>query len=145
MAGSLSRRRLCGKPRQRISRFELVRREVLAMLLASVALLAVVGFRSCPTGSAHRRRFIPAGGNPCPLVLPVGPGNAQAGQPIPLGVVVPLALLTLLMLIPYIFPKPALSEIGRWFPKSNRLAQIVFMIILLTIMILTVLALLPIS
>jgi quinol-cytochrome oxidoreductase complex cytochrome b subunit len=129
----------------RISRYELVRREVLAMLLASVALLVLALFA------------------PAPLAPPIAAGSSlpeairapwfflwvqemlKLGSPFLWGLVVPLALLTLLMLIPYIFPKPALSEIGRWFPKSNRLAQVVFVIILLAIMILTILALLPIS
>ncbi len=107
----------------RISRFELVRREVLAMLLASVALLVLAVFA------------------PAPLAPPIAAGSSlpetarapwfflwvqellKLGSPFLWGVVVPLAVLALLTLIPYIFPKPALSEMGHWFPKSNRLAQ----------------------
>jgi uncharacterized membrane protein len=59
------------------------------------------------------------------------------------GVLVPLILLTILALIPYVFPNPAPAELGRWFPKSNRLAQIVLTLIGLFIVILTILANVP--
>ncbi|MGB8211928.1 MAG: cytochrome b N-terminal domain-containing protein [Anaerolineales bacterium] len=127
----------------RIARFELVRREVLAMLLASVVLLVLAV-------------FVPA-----PLAAPLtsaaaGPAEVRApwfflwvqellklGSPFLWGVVVPLALLALVTLIPYILPKPAPAELGRWFPKGNRLAQVLFGIILLALVALTALALLP--
>jgi len=53
------------------------------------------------------------------------------------GVLVPLGILATLALIPYIFPKPADSDIGRWFPKSNRLAQVTVAVISLFVVILT--------
>jgi hypothetical protein len=127
----------------RISRFELVRREVLAMLLASVALLLLSVFA------------------PAPLAAPIAaasplPETARApwfflwvqellklGSPFLWGVVVPLAGLTLLTLIPYFFTALESSEIGHWFPKSNRLAQILAGFILLFFLVLTVLALIP--
>jgi quinol-cytochrome oxidoreductase complex cytochrome b subunit len=69
----------------------------------------------------------------------------KLGNPFFWGVIVPLAVLVLISLIPYIFPKPAKPELGRWFPKSNRLAQAVALFILLAIITLTLLALLPAS
>jgi hypothetical protein len=65
------------------------------------------------------------------------------GDPFLWGVAVPLVLLIILALIPYIFPLPAPSELGRWIPKSNRLAQIVLGTIALMIIILTLITLLP--
>ena len=129
----------------RISRFELVRREVLAMLLASVALLLLSVFA------------------PAPLAAPISEASAlpeivrapwfflwvqellKLGSPFLWGVVVPLAVLALVSLIPYVFPKPARSEVGHWFPKSNRLAQLVFILLALFLLILTLLALIPAS
>jgi len=129
----------------RISRKELVRREVLAMLLAGVALLLLSLFA------------------PAPLAQPIGEtasftGTARApwfflwvqellklGNPFLWGVVVPLAILVIITLIPYIFPKPALSELGHWFPKGNRLAQVFLVLVLIGILALMVVALLPIS
>ena len=129
----------------RISRFELVRREVLAMLLASVGLLVLSVFA------------------PAPLAPPIStastlPGIARApwfflwvqellklGNPFLWGVVVPFLVLAILTLIPYIFPKPGEAELGMWFPKGNRLAQVLFVLIASTILILTFIALLPAS
>ena len=51
----------------------------------------------------------------------------------------------LISFIPYLFPKPAKAELGHWFPKSNRLARAVALIILLAIIILTLLTFLPAS
>jgi quinol-cytochrome oxidoreductase complex cytochrome b subunit len=129
----------------RISRFELVRRELLAMLLASVALLLLSVIA------------------PAPLAQPITAGSAlpvnvrapwfflwvqellKLGSPFLWGVVVPLAVLTLITLIPYILPKPAVSEQGHWFPKSSLLAQILTGFIFLALIILSLLALIPAS
>ncbi len=62
------------------------------------------------------------------------------GDPFLLGVLVPLVILAVLALIPYIFPKPIESELGRWFPKSNRLAQIALGLIAFIVILLTLLA-----
>jgi quinol-cytochrome oxidoreductase complex cytochrome b subunit len=67
------------------------------------------------------------------------------GDPFLWGVFVPLMLLILLALIPYIFPKPADRELGRWFPRSSRLAQVTLVVIALLIIILTILGSLPVT
>lgn len=67
------------------------------------------------------------------------------GDPFLWGVLVPLIILILLVLIPYIFPIPADSELGKWFPRSNRLAQIVLAVIALLIIVLTIFGSLPAS
>ena len=67
----------------------------------------------------------------------------KLGSPFLWGVVVPLAVLVALTLIPYIFPKTAIGELGKWFPRSGRPAQVFFVLIILFILILTVLVLLP--
>jgi quinol-cytochrome oxidoreductase complex cytochrome b subunit len=63
------------------------------------------------------------------------------GDPLTFGVLIPFGILLILALIPYIFPKPADSDIGRWFPKSNRLAQIVVSLIAFIVILLTLLSL----
>jgi hypothetical protein len=65
------------------------------------------------------------------------------GDPFVFGVLIPLGLLAILALVPYIFPKPADSDIGSWFPKSNRLAQVVVGVVALILVGLTLLSLLP--
>lgn len=47
------------------------------------------------------------------------------GDPFLFGVLVPLGMFILLTLIPYIFRQPNDGDIGKWFPKSNRIAQII--------------------
>jgi quinol-cytochrome oxidoreductase complex cytochrome b subunit len=130
---------------QRISRYELVRREVAAMLMASVALLILSVFAPAPLAPPITVASSISGTIHAPWFFLWVQELLRLGNPFLWGVVVPLAVLTLLTLIPYVFPKPVHSELGRWFPKSNRLAQIFFIVITLAILILTILALLPTS
>jgi len=129
----------------RITRFELVRREVLAMLLTATALLLLSSFAPAPlaapiTASAPLSETARA-----PWFFLWVQQMLKLGSPFLWGVVVPLAVLALISLIPYIFPKPARAELGYWFPKSNRLAQVAALIILLAILALTLLTFLPAS
>ena len=63
------------------------------------------------------------------------------GDPFIFGVAIPLGILTILALIPYIFPQPAETDLGHWFPKSNWLAQGVFGLLAISIIDLSLLAL----
>jgi quinol-cytochrome oxidoreductase complex cytochrome b subunit len=128
----------------RITRFELVRREVLAMLLAATALLILSTFAAAPLAPAI---------NASPLVETVRAPwfflwvqqMLKLGNPFFWGVVVPLVVLLLLSMIPYIFPTVAKPELGRWFPRGNTLARIAALIVLTGILVLTILALMPAS
>jgi quinol-cytochrome oxidoreductase complex cytochrome b subunit len=134
---------------ERISRFELVNRESLAMLLTSAALIVLSVFLPAPIASP-----ISASAS---IRLPVSQSvDSRApwfflwiqqmlkwGDPFVWGVLVPLMVLILLVLIPYVFPKPVERELGRWFPKSNRLAQITLAVIALLIILFTILGSLP--
>ncbi|OQY27654.1 MAG: hypothetical protein B6I38_09910 [Anaerolineaceae bacterium 4572_5.1] len=57
----------------------------------------------------------------------------QWGDPFIWGILIPAIFVAILALIPYIFPKPAENELGRWFPKSNRLAQMTLGVMMLFI------------
>ncbi len=127
---------------ERISRFELVRRETLAMILTSAALIILSIFSPAPIASPIRLS-----------VLQSVPESAAApwfflwvqqmlkwGDPFLFGILVPLIILLILVLIPYIFPKTLDNELGRWFPKSNRLAQIVLGLIAFIVILFTLLA-----
>jgi quinol-cytochrome oxidoreductase complex cytochrome b subunit len=127
----------------RITRFELVRREGLAVILATVILLLVSTFIPAPL-------FAPIKQNTSAVADPHAPWfflwvqqMLKIGNPFFFGVVIPFILLTILALIPYIFPKPVPAEIGTWFPKSNRLAQITIALIFAFILVLTFLAMIP--
>jgi hypothetical protein len=59
-----------------------------------------------------------------------------------LGVLLPLAVVILLGAFPYIFTGIKQGELGRWFPRSGRSAQLAFLIIGVIIVTLTILAVL---
>jgi hypothetical protein len=67
------------------------------------------------------------------------------GDPFLLGILVPLGVLIVLALIPYVLPKPDEAELGRWFPKSGRAAQVVLAILAALVLLLTILGSLPAS
>jgi quinol-cytochrome oxidoreductase complex cytochrome b subunit len=129
--------------KQRISRNELVFREILGMLYIGTALILLASFVPAPIAAAITGK-------------PTVPVEASApwfflwvqqmlgwGNPFFWGVLVPLLILLILALIPYVFPQPAESEQGRWLPRSNRLAQIALSMIALLVIVLSVLELLP--
>jgi quinol-cytochrome oxidoreductase complex cytochrome b subunit len=134
----------------RISRNELVRREVLAMLLTGAALVALAAVFPAPiaaplTASAAIRQGVTGSGDRAPWFFLWVQQMLKWGDPFVWGVLAPLAVLAVLALTPYIFPRPADAELGRWFPRSNRLAQIVLALIALSILVLTIFAILPAS
>lgn len=162
----------------RISRYELVRREVLAMLFTGAALLLLATFVPAPIAaplpasvsipesvtesviqSAPIRESVTESVDTSVLVRDSVTESVdrapwfflwvqrmlQWGDPFVWGVLVPLGLLLILALIPYVFPQPAEQELGRWFPRSNRLAQVVLGLIALLVLALTLLGSLPIS
>lgn len=65
------------------------------------------------------------------------------GNPFLWAVAVPVALLMLLAAVPYILPQANEGEFGRWFPRGNRIAQILIILITLALILLTVLSILP--
>jgi quinol-cytochrome oxidoreductase complex cytochrome b subunit len=127
----------------RISRFELVRREVLVMLLMTVVLLVLSAFAPAPlappiTAASSLPEMARA-----PWFFLWVQELLRLGSPFLWGVIVPLLMVVFVTLIPYVFPMPALADVGRWFPRNNRLAQIFFLLIILLILLLTLLALFP--
>ena len=134
---------LLRETQERISRFELVRREVLAMLLASVGLLLLSVFAPAPLAPAIASTSSLSETARAPWFFLWVQEMLKLGSPFLWGVVIPLVVLFVLTLIPFIFPKPHEAELGRWFPKSNRPEQILIGIISLLVLVLTILALIP--
>ena len=110
----------------RITRIELVRREVLAMLLVGVVLILLSSFFPAPIEPAMMGSSIITEGARAPWFFLWVQQLLKWGDPFTFGVLIPLGILAVLVLIPYILPQPAETDQGRWFPKSNRLAQIIF-------------------
>jgi quinol-cytochrome oxidoreductase complex cytochrome b subunit len=128
---------------ERITRFELVRREGLAMLLTGSALLLLSVFAPAPLAPPITNAATLTESARAPWFFLWVQQLLKLGSPFIWGVLVPLAVLFLLALIPYGFPKPSKAELGRWFPKSNRAAQILVAILGLAILSLIALALIP--
>jgi len=132
---------------ERISRFELVRRETLAMILTSAALIIFSIFSPAPIAAPLQSSALQAvtESAAAPWFFLWVQQMLKWGDPFLWGILVPLIVLLILALIPYIFPKPLESELGRWFPASGRVAQITLGIIALLIILLTIIGSLPIS
>jgi quinol-cytochrome oxidoreductase complex cytochrome b subunit len=126
---------------ERISRNELVRREVLAMLIVSIALILLSIFFPAPIAPAMSTsvsiRLSASQSAAAPWFFLWVQQMLKWGDPFIFGILIPLGILAFLALIPYIFPKPSEAEIGSWFPKSNRLVQVLVGLIALFILILT--------
>ena len=123
----------------RITRFELLRREVLAMVIAGIVLLLIAVFIPAPidqpiTSSAS----VDISDSRAPWFFLWVQQLLKFGDPFVLGVTIPLLILLALGLIPYLMPKAKTLELGHWFPRGNRIAQLLVILILFVIIILTV-------
>ena len=126
----------------RVSRNELVRREGLAAMLTAAALLILSALRPAPIAPPmlSLETFGPEARAPW-FFLSVQQ-LLKWGDPFLLGVLLPAVILAVLALMPYLLPSTSARELGRWFPRSNRAAQIVLAVIVAGIMSLTLWALL---
>jgi quinol-cytochrome oxidoreductase complex cytochrome b subunit len=127
----------------RITRSELLQREILAMLVTGVLLVLVATFVPAPIGA-------PLQGTPtldtdtrAPWFFLWVQQLLKLGDPFLLGVLLPVVLLLIVAMIPYVLPAPAKRDQGHWFPSTSRIAQILVAVLALLILGLTLLALLP--
>ena len=128
---------------ERISRIELVRREMLLMTAAAILLVVLSIFRPAPITPPLTNTTADLTNARAPWFFLWVQQLLKFGDPFLLGIVVPLVVLAILILIPYVFPKPADSELGRWFPKGGRTVQIFIAILTLLLIGLTIWAILP--
>ena len=127
----------------RITRFELVQREVLAMILITAILFILAIFFPAPIDAPIEQLTTMANDASAPWFFLWVQQMLKWGDPFVWGIVVPLVVMLILALIPYVLPQAQDAELGRWFPKSNRLARLVLIGISLLVIVLTLLALLP--
>jgi hypothetical protein len=66
----------------------------------------------------------------------------KSGDPFLLGVLLPLAVIIFIGAMPYLFKDIKQNELGRWFPRSGSIVQLLFIIIAVVITTLTMLSLL---
>lgn len=121
----------------RISRFELVRREVLAMLICSILLLLTAALIPAPLAAPIGERISLTVDAKAPWFFLWVQELLRLGDAFVWGVFVPLLLMGILLTIPYLFPQPGEGELGRWFPKGGRAAQVVTAAIALLMLLLT--------
>ncbi len=133
------------KEKERISRFELVRREVLAMLLTGAALILLSVFSPAPIAAPITEVTALVADSRAPWFFLWVQQMLKWGDPFIWGVLVPLIVLAIITLIPYIFPGPTEGELGNWFPRSNWIAQITILVIVVLMIFLTILGALPVK
>jgi hypothetical protein len=116
------------EPAPRLPRRELVRRELLAMLLASSALLVVASLAAPaldgPLDPAALSTEVHA-----PWFFLWIQELLRWGDPLWMGVGLPLAALALLALLPYVIDHG--TVLGRWLPRDGRPAQVLALVLAL--------------
>jgi quinol-cytochrome oxidoreductase complex cytochrome b subunit len=125
--------------KETISRFELVRQEVLAMLIAGVILLIISALIPAPIDKPLIENGALTGDSRAPWFFLWIQELLQLGNPFLWGVGIPLLVVTSLGLLPYLLPYTQEEEWGRWFPSGNRAAQIIASLIIAIIFVLTIL------
>ena len=125
------------KDPQWITRFDLVRREVLAMVIGIIILLLVSLAIPAPTDSPISSLKSMTGSSQAPWFFLWVQQLLKWGDPFWLGIMVPVVVVTLLGLFPYVLPNADKTELGRWFPRGNRAAQVLTVILYLIILLLT--------
>jgi quinol-cytochrome oxidoreductase complex cytochrome b subunit len=122
----------------RIPRDELVRREALAIFIVSIFLILLSIFFPAPIAAAMTGKPSLTADVKAPWFFLWVQEMLKWGDPFIFGVLIPLLILAFLALIPYTFPQPNEADIGSWFPKSNRVVQVIVGLIGLFIFILTI-------
>jgi uncharacterized BrkB/YihY/UPF0761 family membrane protein len=127
----------------RLSRFDLVRREVLIMTIGGVILLFVSIAFPAPIERPITQTAVDVTNARAPWFFLWVQQLLKYGDPFILGVALPALLLILLALLPYILPQARDHEFGRWLPQGNRFAQIIAIVIALIVILLSIVAVLP--
>ncbi len=127
----------------RITRFELLQREVLMMVIAGVVLLAISYAFPAPIERPITQAAVDIESAKAPWFFLWVQQLLKLGGPFLWGVIVPVLLLLVLALIPFLLPQAQEGEYGRWFPKGNRIAQILILALVVIVILLTILATIP--
>jgi len=128
-----------GEKAKRIPRSELLRKEIIAMIVAGVVLLQLSVLIPAPIDQPLVENGALVGDSQAPWFFLWIQETLPWGDPFLWGVMLPLAAVILLGLLPYILPNAKKEEWGRWLPPGNRLGQIVGITIIALIFILTLL------
>ena len=129
----------------RISRFELVRREVRIMLISSIILILLSIFFPAPIERPITQAVVDIHDTRAPWFFLWVQQMLKFGDPFIWGVAVPVLTLVMMSIIPYALPQASDHELGKWFPRGNRVSQFLIIIIAIAIIVLTILSTLQIS
>ena len=111
---------------RRITRFELVRREALAMVIASAALILLASFIPPPLAAPIRDASIPL--NPdvrAPWFFLWVQQLLRYGDAFWMGIFIPIGLIAVMCILPYLFPALPPEQKGSWFPRAGRIIQVI--------------------
>ncbi|HEX9595509.1 MAG TPA: cytochrome b N-terminal domain-containing protein [Anaerolineales bacterium] len=127
----------------RITRFDLLRREVLAMVIAGILLLFIALLLPAPIAQPLSSTGTDLSDSRAPWFFLWVQELLKYGDPFLLGVFTPLLVVLLFGLLPYGLPHAKREKLGSWLPRGNRIAQVLAVIIVLGIIILTIIASVP--
>jgi quinol-cytochrome oxidoreductase complex cytochrome b subunit len=108
----------------RITRFELVRREAIAALIAGVVLLLLALTLPAPLAPAMTDVTAQTADSRAPWFFLWVQELLKLGDAFWMGVAIPFGVLLILALIPYLLPNALPEELGAWFPRRARGAQL---------------------
>lgn len=126
---------------ERISRFELVRREALAALLASAALMLLAALLPAPLAPPIGQTGVVTAEARAPWFFLWVQQLLKWGNPFWMGVAIPGAILGVVIALPYVFKPVPPEQLGRWFPPAGRVSQIIAALLFLFLFSLSLLAL----
>jgi quinol-cytochrome oxidoreductase complex cytochrome b subunit len=131
------------KENDRITRFDLLRREVLAMTVAAVILILFSLLIPAPIKQPITSFNIMSGDSHAPWFFLWIQYLLKFGDPFVMGILIPIFVVLVLGSLPYILPNAKREELGTWFPRGNRIAQILAVLIMAVILALTILGAIP--
>ena len=127
--------------RPRISRDELVRKEALGALIVTIGLLALTLAFPPSIGPVGNFRQLTEQTS-APWFFLWVQQLLRWGDPLPMGLIIPIGLVVIVALIPYAIDRSQ-TGVARWFNREGRAAQIVIVVIVVGLIVLTLLGLGP--
>ncbi|MBV5323666.1 cytochrome b N-terminal domain-containing protein, partial [bacterium] len=124
----------------RITRTDLLKREVLGMLIGGIVLVTIAVFIPAPIASPIRGDTLLEAESSAPWFFLWVQQLLKSGDPFLLGVLLPVLVVTFLGAMPYLFRDIKPNELGHWFPRSGQRVQLIFLIIAVIIVMLTILS-----